>query len=263
MRRKNKLLLIAMVFIFMITVRSVCAEFKMLINVEETTLTDYQIDEDRLLKENPRMKTIIENKEKYPDILLEMLSRNPDMIDYVLKYEDNKGKVFTTTIDRVFKGKYPLLLQYDTRWGYGMYGDNVIAINGCGPTSVAMVVAGLTGRNDLTPYNIAKYAYNHGYYQDGTAWSFFTEGVKEFGLIGKEIPLSKSTMMNELSQGKPIICSMRKGDFTTTGHIITIVEVKDGKFVINDPNSKARSQMLWDYERIEPQIKNLWSFEKQ
>ena len=41
MRRKNKLLLIAMVFIFMITVRSVCAEFKMLINVEETTLTDY------------------------------------------------------------------------------------------------------------------------------------------------------------------------------------------------------------------------------
>lgn len=110
MRRKNKLLLIAMVFIFMITVRSVCAEFKMLINVEETTLTDYQIDEDRLLKENPRMKTIFENKEKYPDILLEMLSRNPDMIDYVLKYEDNKGKVFTTTIDRAFKGKYPLLL---------------------------------------------------------------------------------------------------------------------------------------------------------
>ena len=262
MRRKNKLLLIAMVFIFMITVRSVCAEFKMLINVEETTLTDYQIDEDRLLKENPRMKTIFENKEKYPDILLEMLSRNPDMIDYVLKYEDNKGKVFTTTIDRVFKGKYPLLLQYDTRWGYGMYGDNVIAINGCGLISVAMVVAGLTGRSELTPNNIAKYAYNHGYYQRWHSLVFLLKVLKEFGLIGKEIPLSKSTMMNELSQGKPIICSMRKGDFTTTGHIITIVEVKDGKFVINDPNSKARSQMLWDYERIEPQIKNLWSFEK-
>lgn len=261
-KRKNKLLLIAMIFIFMVIVRNVYAEFKMLVNDGEITITDHQIDEERLLRENPQMKTIFDNKEKYPNILLEMLSRNPDMTDYVLKYEDNNGKVFMKTIGRVSKGKYPLLLQYDTKWGYGMYGDHVIAINGCGPTSVAMVVAGLTGRNDLTPYDIAKHAYDHGYYQDGTAWSFFTEGVKEFGLTGQEIPLSKSSMMNALNQGRPIICSMRKGDFTTTGHIITIVGVKDGKFVIHDPNSKVRSQMLWDYERIEPQIKNLWTFEK-
>lgn len=262
MKRKNKLLLIVMIFIFVMTVRNIYAELKIFENNGEIALTDNQRDEDHLLRENPEMRTIFENKERYPDILLEMLSRNPDMIDYVLKYEENKGKVFAKTIGRVSQGKYPLLLQYDTRWGYGMYGNNVIAINGCGPTSVAMIVAGLTGRNDLTPYDIAKYAYNHGYYQDGTAWSFFAEGVKEFGLIGQELPLSKSNMMNVLKQGKPMICSMRKGDFTTTGHIITIVGVKDGQFVINDPNSQERSHMLWDYERIESQIKNVWFFEK-
>ena len=191
-----------------------------------------------------------------------MLQRNPDMLEYVSKYEENKGKVFAKNIGSVSKGTYPLLLQYDTKWGYGIYGDNVIAINGCGPTSVAMVVAGLTGRNDYTPYDIARYAYKHGYYQDGTSWSFFTQGVHTFGISGREIPLSKSSMLNELKQGHPIICSMRKGDFTTTGHIITIVGVKNGRFVINDPNSRERSQQLWDYERIEGQIKNLWAFQR-
>lgn len=207
-----------------------------------------------------RIKIIIENKDNYPKILLEMLSRNLDMTDYVFHYLDLRGQVFSNNIGEVTKNKYPLLLQYDTRWGYGMYGDDVMAINGCGPTSLAMIIAGLTGRNDITPYDIATYSYQNGYYEGGTSWLLFTKGVKHYGIDGTEIPLSKSKMIAELDQGHPIICSMGKGDFTTTGHIITIIGIKDGKFIINDPNSKKRSEMLWDYERIEKQIKNLWSF---
>lgn len=208
-----------------------------------------------------KIEDIIEHKEEYPEKLLEMLSRNKDMADYVMNYPENEGKVFTNDIGHVIKGEFPLLLQYDQRWGYGIYGDNVIAINGCGPTSMAMVIAGLTGRSDLTPYDIACDAYERNYYRDGTIWSFFTEGVKKYGLIGKELPLSKGRMIEELRQGHPIICSMGKGDFTTTGHIIVICGVKDDKFVVHDPNSKERSQMLWDFDRIQYQIKNLWSFE--
>lgn len=215
---------------------------------------------ESLANKNSKIKTIMENKDNYPKVLLEMLSRNLDMADYVLHYLDSKGQVFSNNIGEVSKNKYPLLLQYDTRWGYGMYGDDVIAINGCGPTSLAMVIAGLTGRNDITPYDIATYSYQNGYYDAGTSWLLFTKGVKHYGIVGTEIPLSKSKMINELEQGHPIICSMGKGDFTTTGHIITIIGVKDGKFIINDPNSKKRSNILWSYERIEKQIKNLWSF---
>ena len=64
----------------------------------------------------------------------------------------------------------------------------------------------------------------------------------------------------ELEQNHPIICSMGPGDFTMTGHIIVITGVKNGKFVINDSNSKDRSKKLWSYEEIREQIKNLWSF---
>ncbi len=53
---------------------------------------------------------------------------------------------------------------------------------------------------------------------------------------------------------------MKKGDFTTTGHIITIVGIKNKQFIINDPNSRERSNKLWSYETLEPQIRNLWSF---
>ena len=82
----------------------------------------------------------MKNKDSYPKILLEMLSRNLDMTDYVLNYLDYKGQVFSNDIGKVTKGKYPLLLQYDTRWGYGMYGDDVIAINGCEMILLLMIL---------------------------------------------------------------------------------------------------------------------------
>lgn len=207
-----------------------------------------------------KVAAIMDSKDSYPDILLMMLARNSDMLDYVSGYTKYKGEVFSDNIGKVDKGVYPLLLQYDKRWGYGIYGDDVIAINGCGPTAVSMVVAGLTGRNDITPYIVSLDAYNNGYYQDGTSWSFFTEGVKKYRIVGREIALSYELMIDELEQKHPIICSMGPGDFTMTGHIIVITGVKNGKFVINDSNSKDRSKKLWSYEEISDQIKNLWSF---
>ena len=216
-----------------------------------------------LSKEDERILIIIENKDTIPEILLEMLTRNLDLVDYVLSYNDYKGQVFADNIGDVKKGEYPLLLQYDKRWGYGYYGDNVIAVNGCGPTSLAMVIAGLTGRNDVTPYTVASDAYKNGYYDNGTKWSLFTEGVDKYNIEGEELSLSKARMINELMKKHPIIASMKPGDFTTTGHLIVITGIKDGKFVVNDPSSKERSEKLWSYEKIAPQIKNLWSFKRK
>lgn len=231
------------------------------ISYSTTTQTKEPLEKlEELSQKDKRIKTIIENKGSYPEILLMMLSKNTDMTDYVYHYNKYKGKVFSDNLGKVKKGQYPLLLQYDKRWGYGNYGDSVIAISGCGPTSVAMVIAGLTGRNDITPYDIAKYAYENGYYENGTSWDFFTKGVIKYGIIGKEIALSESVMVKESKKGHPIICSMRPGDFTTTGHLILITDYKNDKFKINDPNSKERSNKLWSYQTLKTQIKNLWSF---
>lgn len=237
-------------------------------NVERENL--YLYNESLSLIENletlendyPQVGSIIENKDQYPEELLEMMVRNPDMINYVYDYLMKRGEVAEENIGPVQKGVWPLLLQYDTRWGYGIYGDKVLAINGCGPTALAMVVAGLTGKSNITPYTIAKYANDFGYYsgESGTSWNLMTEGVRYFGIKGEQISLSKSVVMKNLEAGHPIICSMRKGDFTTTGHFILLTGVKDGKITVNDSNSKERSALTWTYETLEPQIRNLWAY---
>ena len=41
-------------------------------------------------------------------------------------------------------------------------------MTGCGPTVLSMVVSGLTGDSSITPYVVARYAQENGYYVSGT-----------------------------------------------------------------------------------------------
>ncbi|MBP3921170.1 MAG: C39 family peptidase [Bacilli bacterium] len=217
---------------------------------------------DKLKEQDSRINTIISNYNDYPEELVDMLSRNIDMLDFVLNYPNKKGNVYSDNIGNISKGKIPLLLQWDERWGYANYGENIIAINGCGPTALSMVLAGLKGDSSITPYKIAKYAENNGYYVSGSgsSWSLMSDAPSAFGVKSEEIPLYKDTIMSILKKGQPIICIMGEGDFTTTGHFIVLTGIEDGKIKVNDPNSKVRSILLWDYDRIAPQIRNLWTF---
>ena len=215
-----------------------------------------------LVAQDPRVQDVIDRRQDYPEDLLRMLSRNLDMLDFILEYPEKQGRVFADTIGEVEVGEIPLLLQYDQRWGYGAYGASSVAVSGCGPACLSMVAAGLTGDNTVTPYAVAQYAGQEGYYVygAGTSWSLMSRGASHFGVEGEELPLMKSRMESALREGRPIICVVGPGDFTTSGHFIVITGMRDGQFTVNDPNSAERSSMLWDYETLEPQISNLWAF---
>ena len=90
-----------------------------------------------------------------------------------------------------------------------------------------------------------------------------SEGCAEFGLEAEELSLSRGVLENALAQGRPVICSMGPGDFTTAGHFIVITGESDRQFSVCDPNSRERSGMLWDYDRLASQIRNLWAFSKE
>lgn len=199
------------------------------------------------------------NAEDYPEDLITALNKNADLLPFVKGYKAKKGKVFKDDIGHVQKGVFPLLLQYDEGWGYGLYGGEVLALTGCGPTVIAMAYAGLTGKNDLTPYVIAKYAEENGYFQKGTTWSMMQSGINHFGLQSRELGLDENLMVSELSKGHPLIVSVGPGDFTSTGHFILLSGYSNGMFKVNDPNSKKRSNKPWSYEKLKPQIKNLWA----
>ena len=64
-----------------------------------------------------------------------------------------------------------------------------------------------------------------------------------------------------LEKKQPVICSMKPGDFTTTGHFIVLTGLtEDGKLMLNDPNSITRSNKRWDIETVVGQMKSAWTY---
>ena len=168
------------------------------------------------------------------------------------------------TIGEVAAGEIPLLVTVGCKDGDSLvYGDNMIAVNGCDRRRRYGCFRTACDPS-VTPYKVAKFAEEQGYYagESGTSWTLMSEGVQSFGIWGEELGLSRSEVFSALESGCPIICSMRPGDFTTTGHFIVLTKVENGKIKVNDPNSRIRSGQLWDYERLEPQIQNLWAFSR-
>lgn len=233
----------------------------------QSTAEERLADEDikgalsEMAKADGRYETLLQNIDSYPQDLLELAVKNIEAVDFVLAYPENKDSEPAKTADEVTAGTAVQFLQWDKRWGYAHYGDSFLAVSGCGPTALAMAAAGLTGDNTITPYTVARYAEDNGYYVDGvgSSWSLISEGCRHFGLTATELSLSADSIYEALSAGKPVICSVRPGDFTTTGHFIVIYGTQDGQLKIYDPNSRIRSEQLWDYERVAGQINNLWA----
>ncbi|MFQ9985977.1 MAG: C39 family peptidase [Lachnospiraceae bacterium] len=199
---------------------------------------------------------------EYPARLLAALENNEEMRQFVLDYPEKKDiDVENIKLSLDEDRRIPLFLQWDERWGYAPYGGGMIGLDGCGPTCLSMVLVGLTQDLDMNPKRVAQFSSENGYVTDaGTLWALMTEGAEQLGLHSEEVSLSESRMTAELEDGHPIICSMRPGDFTTTGHFIVIYGVEDGEFLVNDPNSRARSEKRWSYEQLSGQIKVMWAF---
>lgn len=197
----------------------------------------------------------------WPDNLRELLEKNPEAEEFVLQYPLKKDE--TPDIDLseyVGSSEVPLFLQWDERWGYSMYGDNMMGLSGCGPTCLSMVCVYILDDAKYSPLYIADFAQQNGYCVpgNGSSWTLISEGGILLALDVTEIPLDENRIIRNLEAGNPIICIMGPGDFTTSGHYIVMTGYEDGKIKVNDPNSPARSDMLWDYDSIKDQIRNLW-----
>lgn len=206
----------------------------------------------------------MENGE-YPDSLVDLYERNEEARDFVLGYPDYKGNPDEIDISKeVEKGTIPHFLQWDKRWGYEQYGNNFLAVTGCGPTCLSMVYCGLTGEDDMNPYEVAKLAEQKGYYVEGSGslWTIMSDFASDdLGLDVIEVPFDEEHILAELNQGHPIICIMGAGDFTDTGHFIVLYGVtEEGRILVRDPNSIQNTEKEWELATIMSQIRNLWGY---
>ncbi len=199
-----------------------------------------------------------------PNSLLGLMEKNPETKEFVLNYPVYKDYQADMNLSVELDSEgIPLFLQWDERWGYKTYGDDFMALNGCGPTCLSMVYCGLTGDDEWNPYEVAKMADNGGYYVDGagSSWELMSSGAEEMGLTVHNVIFDGAHIRSELSKGRPIICAMWPGDFTTAGHFIVLAgEAEDGSIIVRDPNSIIRSEKNWALDILLPQIKNLWSY---
>ena len=206
---------------------------------------------------------ILDRRSDYPDKLLEALANNPEMADFVSRWNGLKQTAAGGLTEEEKKQDFPLFLQWDPRWGYVEYGDkSCIGLAGCGPTCLSMVLYYLTGDESITPDLVGNYSMDNGCYISGvgTAWALMEAMPAEYGIYVRQPKASDQEMKAALDDGAVIILSMGPGYFTAAGHFIVVYGYDSEGFMVNDPNCVARSRRQWSYSELEKQIKNMWVF---
>ncbi len=217
----------------------------------------------QLRDEYDQVYTILAHYDEIPERLIRLALSNNETMDYVAQYVTLKDADQTIDLSAEAESEtVPLLLQWDTRWGYETYGSGLVGYTSCGPTCIAMVALYLTGDTDWDPGSVAAWADSAGYYVEGsgTAWTLMSKGCEHFGIEATELTLSESIVAEHIAAGEPIICSVGPGDFTSDGHYIVLTGYEDGVFTLNDPNSRERSSQTWTWSQLSSQIKNLWAY---
>lgn len=173
---------------------------------------------------------------------------------YYSYYTDLKSVTTKKLKDNVFDGSIYKFYQ-------GNYSNKfcgvTIAKSGCGPTSMAIVASGLLNKK-ITPVTMAEYGCKVGDYgKGGSDHDFFDKAIKKYGLKGKWYTKAESDeVLKALSTGKAIVIAhMGKGHFTSGGHYITLVGIKDGNQVkVQDPASSSRSK-YWKFSIVKDEAK--------
>lgn len=166
--------------------------------------------------------------------------------------------------------------QTDSRWGsiaYAVDGESsTIKSAGCGPTSVANVLAAIVSPY-IDPVTTASWARQHGYkvYKSGTSYNFPVACAAAYGVTVRRLNTAnvygnvKSAVHNqalaELQKGNWLIACMGKGNWTTSGHYIVAYGYKDGMVYINDPASTKATRACNTFALFASQVKYYWTVE--
>ncbi len=162
--------------------------------------------------------------------------------------------------------------QGDTQWAGLPYGAGKTSIgsSGCGPTSMAMIAATLTGDHSITPKTIAD-RYGASYHvSEGTSWGVFPVFGADYGLKMTDLGTNLQAAANIIRQGGLVIISVDPGYFTGGGHLMVIRAVSaDGSgFYLADPNGNGRHgdsetrAFTAEFLAGDGNLKNLWGYTK-
>ncbi len=140
-------------------------------------------------------------------------------------------------------------LQWDKRWKNIKYSthtsDQTIGNSGCGPSSMAQIMATFIDKN-ITPVEMCDLAVKNGYrtYNNGTDWGFYKFVADKYTGFSKFAKTSSiTTLKAALKEGALAVTSMNSNDnhfWTTGGHFVTAIGYdSNGYIYANDPNKSS------------------------
>lgn len=162
-------------------------------------------------------------------------------------------------------------LQTDARWKNTRLpcvgGAMSVGGGGCGPTSAAMLIETLTGKQCL-PTETFKWCCDHKYMyaNQGTSYDYFRPQFAAYDincdlLTWTQCMSAKSPVRDKviamLKQGYYFIALMKKGLWTSGGHYVVVWEA-DNKIRINDPASTKKERLNGDPDTFFSQAKYFW-----
>lgn len=200
------------------------------------------------LDQDEKLAAIAASADRYPDQeLLELALNVPEAIDFVAAYPDAE-KVAQPYEDAVTQGAAPQLWCWDARWGAVDYAGHPLAVSGSGPTVVSMAYMGLTGKNDLSPADIAQAVTEADLATGDSAMSadYLSTAAEDLGLSYSSYVSNGDNLSLMLDSGTYLLIEAKAGTLTDMAHwVLLVTENEDGTVTVYDPTSPDVSAHPW------------------
>ena len=137
-------------------------------------------------------------------------------------------------------GNFVVYSQKDPKWASHPYGSSTITRSGCGPSSMAMIVATLADKS-VTPVDTADLGAKNGSFIEGVGTAhvpLIKAAAEKWGLTYSDISgQSIDTAIDVVKAGGLVYMSGQgPAPFTESGHIVVMRGITDdGKIIIADP----------------------------
>ena len=166
-----------------------------------------------------------------------------------LYYKQDNGQLIAVdaTTTQVSKAVYntPYYSQRDGRWGGRKYGPYSMDATGCVPTTLAMVISGITG-TEVLPTTVADYLYNYTneFNKDGfgTSSRGIVRAAQHWDLTTETL-FTASAVKEVLSQGHHVLGAVGTSIFAhyPVTHELVLKGYDNGKTYVRDPYNAANN----------------------
>ena len=166
-----------------------------------------------------------------------------------LYYKQDNGQLIAVdaTTTQVSKAVYntPYYSQRDVRWGGRKYGPYSMDATGCVPTTLAMVISGITG-TEVLPTTVADYLYNNTneFNKDGfgTSSRGIVRAAQHWDLTTETL-FTASAVKEVLSQGHHVLGAVGTSIFAhyPVTHELVLKGYDNGKTYVRDPYNAANN----------------------